>query len=167
MGYDLPASIGACIANNRTRTVCIAGDGSIMMNLQELETIKKNNLPIKLFILNNDGYISIQQTQKNFFNGHYTACTRNSGVSIPDFIKIGNAFGIKTYKIDSVEDLDNDIYNVLNLEGFVLCEVMLSHGYIFAPKLSAKKLPDGTMISPSLEDLYPFLDRKELENNLL
>lgn len=161
MGYDLPAAIGACFANNKKNTVCLAGDGSIMMNLQELQTMIHYNLPIKLFILNNNGYISIQQTQKNFFEGRMTACTTESGVSIPDFIKLGNAFGIKSVKIASKENLDEQIEEVLQTEGPILCEVMLSPGYIFAPKLSAKKLDDGTMISPSLEDMFPFLDRDE------
>ena len=167
MGYDLPAAIGACFANDCKRTVCLAGDGSIMMNLQELQTVKHYNLPIKLFVLNNNGYISIQQTQKNFFEGRMTACTENSGVSIPDFIKVGKAFGLETIKIDSLTDLELQIKKVLEKQGPVLCEVMLSPDYIFAPKLSAKKLEDGTMISPSLEDMYPFLDRKEYEDNIL
>lgn len=167
MGYDLPAAIGACFANDCKRTVCLAGDGSIMMNLQELQTVKHYNLPIKLFVLNNNGYISIQQTQKNFFEGRMTACTENSGVSIPDFIKVGKAFGLETVKIDSLTDLELQIKKVLEKQGPVLCEVMLSPDYIFAPKLSAKKLADGTMISPSLEDMYPFLDRKEYEENIL
>ena len=167
MGYDLPAAIGACFANDCKRTVCLAGDGSIMMNVQVLQTVKHYNLPIKLFVLNNNGYISIQQTQKNFFEGRMTACTENSGVSIPDFIKVGKAFGLETVKINSLTDLELQIKKVLEKQGPVLCEVMLSPDYIFAPKLSAKKLPDGTMISPSLEDMYPFLDRKEYEENIL
>ena len=167
MGYGLPAAIGACCANARKRVVCLEGDGSIMMNLQELQTVLTNKLPIKLFVLNNNGYISIQQTQKNFFGGRFTACTTNSGVEIPDFIKLGQAFGFKTVKIDKLENLEKQIQTVLNTEGPVLCEVMLSPDYIFAPKLSAKKLPDGTMVSPSLEDLFPFLDRKEFEENIL
>lgn len=138
-----------------------------MMNLQELQTVKHYNLPIKLFVLNNNGYISIQQTQKNFFEGRMTACTENSGVSIPDFIKVGKAFGLETVKIDSLTDLELQIKKVLEKQDPVLCEVMLSPDYIFAPKLSAKKLEDGTMISPSLEDMYPFLDRKEYEENIL
>ena len=167
MGYGLPAAIGACCANNRKRTICLEGDGSIMMNLQELQTLLTYNLPIKLFILNNNGYISIQQTQKNFFEGRMTGCTINSGVEIPDFIKLGKAFGFNTIKIDNLENLEQQIQNVLNTDGPVLCEVMLSPDYIFAPKLSAKKLPDGTMVSPSLEDLFPFLDREEYEENII
>jgi acetolactate synthase-1/2/3 large subunit len=167
MGYDLPAAIGACLANNNNGVICLAGDGSIMMNLQELQTIKHYNLPIKIFVLNNNGYISIQQTQKNFFPGNMVACSTNSGVSIPDFIKVGNSFGLKTVKIEKLKNLDKQIKDVLNYDGPVLCEVMLSSDYIFAPKLSARTLEDGTMISPSLEDMFPFLDREEYEENML
>lgn len=166
MGYDLPAAIGACLANNKQRTICLAGDGSIMMNLQELQTIKHYQLPIKIFILNNGGYISIQQTQKNFFNGHMTACTVQSGVSLPDFIKLARAFSLPTCQITSPENLPAQIQSVLSITGPVVCEVFLSPGYTFAPKLSARKLEDGTMISPSLEDMFPFLDRKELKENM-
>ena len=167
MGYDLPAAIGACIANNKQRVVCIAGDGSIMMNLQELQTIVHYNLPVKIIVLNNNGYISIQQTQNNFFNGRMTACTTDSGVSIPDFIKVAKAFNLPTLTIDNPSEILEKVNAVLNMQGPVLCEVMLSPGYIFAPKLSARKLDDGTMVSPSLEDLYPFLPREELEANYI
>lgn len=167
MGYDLPASIGACCANGRKATICLAGDGSIMMNLQELQTIKTYQLPIKLFILNNDGYVSIQQTQKNFFDGRMTACIRENGVTFPDFIRLGKAFDLPTVRIEKKENLDEQIQKVLDIPGPVLCEVMLTPGYIFAPKLSAKKLPDGSMVSPSLEDLFPFLPQDELKSNML
>jgi len=167
MGYDLPAAVGACVANKKQRTVCLAGDGSIMMNLQELQTIKQYNLPIKIFVLNNDGYISIQQTQNNFFEGRMTACTCSSGVTLPDFIEVAKAFKIAAVKIDSPKNLEDQIDAVLNTDGPVLCEVFLSPGYIFAPKLSARTLEDGTMVSPTLEDMYPFLDRKEFEENII
>lgn len=167
MGYDLPCAIGACFSNNKKRTICLAGDGSIMMNLQELQTIKHYNLPIKIFVLNNGGYISIQQTQKNFFNGKMTACTVESGVSMPDFINIAKAFDIKAVRINSINNLEEQINNVLNTEGTVLCEVTLNPNYIFVPKLSAKKEKDGTLSSPDLADLYPFLDREEYKENMI
>ncbi len=167
MGYDLPAAIGACLANGEKSTICLAGDGSIMMNLQELQTVLNYNLPIKIFLLNNDGYISIQQTQNAFFAGHMTACTRSSGVILPDFTKLAKTLGFKTLKINSLKNIDQKVKEVLDDKGPVFCEVMLSPGYIFCPKLSAKKLPDGTMVSPSLEDLFPFLERKEFESNTL
>lgn len=166
MGYDLPAAIGACIAGEGRNTICLAGDGSIMMNLQELQTILHNNLPIKIFVLNNDGYISIKQTQKNFFDGRMTACGEKSGVSVPDFIKIASAFGLKTAKIEKANNLQEQIKKVLSMDDAVLCEVVLDSDYIFAPKLSARKLEDGTMVSPSLEDMFPFLGEEELRENV-
>ena len=167
MGYDLPAAIGACVANNRKNTVCFAGDGSIMMNLQELQTIKHHNLPIKIFLLNNDGYISIKQTQNNFFEGRNTGAGTNSGVTTPDFVKVGNAFGIESFRITNPQDVDISIEKMLNSENPMICEVMVNPDYIFTPKLSSRKLDDGTMISPSLEDMYPFLDRDEFNKNLI
>lgn len=167
MGYDLPAAIGACVANNSKNTVCFAGDGSIMMNLQELQTIKHHNLPIKIFLLNNDGYISIKQTQNNFFEGRNTGAGTNSGVTTPDFVKVGNAFGIESFRINNPKDVDISIEKMLNSEKPMICEVMVNPDYIFTPKLSSRKLEDGTMISPSLEDMYPFLDRKEFSKSLI
>lgn len=167
MGYGLPAAIGACIANDKKSTICIEGDGSIMMNLQELQTIKHNNLPVKIFIINNSGYVSIRQTQNNFFEGRMVGSCASSGVSVPDFVKVGNAFGLKTVKIDKNEEMNAKIKEVLNSSEPVLCEVMVDSDYGFAPKLSARKLEDGTMVSPSLEDMFPFLDREEFERNII
>ncbi len=167
MGYDLPASIGACIAAGRKNTVCFAGDGSIMMNLQELQTIKHHNLPVKIFLLNNDGYISIKQTQNNFFEGRNTGAGVTSGVSVPDFVKVAGAFGIETFRLSDPSEVDNAVRKVLLADNPVLCEVMVNPDYIFTPKLSSRKLADGTMISPSLEDMFPFLARNEYQENLL
>ena len=167
MGYDLPAAIGACLANNKKNTVCLAGDGSIMMNLQELQTIVHNNLPVKIFIINNDGYSSIKQTQNNFFEGRNTGAGRTSGVSLPDFVKVGQAFGIESFKLEKPDEIDNAIEKTLNAANPVICEVLVNSDYIFIPKLSSKKLPDGTMISPSLENMYPFLPEDEYKSNML
>lgn len=167
MGYDLPAAIGACLASDRKNTVCLAGDGSIMMNLQELQTIKHHNLPIKIFVINNDGYISIKQTQNNFFEGRHCGDGRNSGVSTPDFVKVGEAFGIKSVKLTDPNKVDEMIKAVLAANEPVLCEVVVNPDYTFSPKLSARKLPDGTMVSPSLEDMFPFLDRDEFKRNMI
>ena len=167
MGYDLPAAIGACLANNKKSTVCLAGDGSIMMNLQELQTIVHNNLPVKIFIINNDGYSSIKQTQNNFFEGRNTGAGRSSGVSLPDFVKVGQAFGIESFKLENPNEIDNAIEKTLNAANPVICEVLVNPDYIFIPKLSSKKLPDGTMISPSLENMYPFLPEDEYKSNML
>ena len=167
MGYALPASVGASYEAEGRDVICLEGDGSIMMNLQELQTIVYNKLPIKLFVINNQGYSSIRQSQKNFFEGHMTASGADSGVSVPDFVAIGKAFGLKTKRIERVDRMAEDIKEVLNTEGAILCEVVVEKDYSFAPKLSARKLEDGTMVSPSLEDMYPFLDRKEFEENIL
>ncbi|TXJ13726.1 thiamine pyrophosphate-binding protein [Brachyspira aalborgi] len=165
MGYGLPASIGACIYNGiynnkKNKVICLDGDGSIMMNIQELQTIKHYNLPIKVFILNNDGYISIKQTQNNFFEGHMVGSSRNSGVSMPDFNKVAKAFGIESVKISRYtddKDLEKQINAVLESEKAIICNVILEDDYIFIPKLLAKKLDDGTMVSPSFENMYPFI----------
>ncbi|GHU12757.1 acetolactate synthase [Alphaproteobacteria bacterium] len=167
MGYDLPAAIGACIANGRKDVICIAGDGSIMMNLQELQTIKDNNLPIKIFVLNNGGYASIKQTQNNFFHGEYVGVGKDNGVGMPDFTKISEAFGIKSVKLSNPEAIEDTIKQVLSTEGSVLCEVVIDPDYIFIPKLSSRILEDGTMVSASLEDMFPFLDREELAENMI
>ena len=167
MGYDLPAAIGACVASGYKDVVCLAGDGSIMMNLQELQTIKHNNLPIKIFIIANDGYASIKQTQKNFFDGRMVGSGGDSGVSVPDFAEVGKAFGIKTIKIDNSKELDSKIEETMKTTGPVVCEVIVNSDYSFSPKLSARKLDDGTMVSPSLEDMFPFLSREELMENAI
>ncbi len=167
MGYDLPAAIGACFASPDKDIICLTGDGSIMMNIQELQTVYHHRLPIKIFILNNNGYISIKQTQNNFFNGNLVASDKNSGVSFPDFIKVAEAFNIPAVKILNQANLEEDIKKILSIKGSVVCEVMLQDDYVFAPKHSSEKLPDGKIISKPLEDMYPFLDRDEFNENML
>jgi acetolactate synthase I/II/III large subunit len=166
MGYDLPAAIGACVGGGK-EVVCIAGDGSLMMNLQELQTVIYNKLPIKLFILNNDGYISIKQTQNSFFNGNLVASGKETGVSFPQFINLSKCFGFKTVKITETSEVDDKLEKVLNMKGPVVCEVVLKDDYIFQPKLSSLKTEDGRIISKPLEDLYPFLDKDELNSNMV
>ncbi|MBC2593452.1 thiamine pyrophosphate-binding protein [Ruficoccus amylovorans] len=167
MGYDLPSAIGAQYAAPSRRVVCLAGDGSIMMNLQELQTLRHNNLPIKLFVICNDGYASIKQTQNNFFSGHRTGSCSGSGVSVPDFRELAQAFGLPSVRITEADALETSVREVLAADGPVLCEVMCETDYAFTPKLSARKLPDGSMVSPSLEDMFPFLDREEYAANLI
>lgn len=162
MGYGLPAALGAAVATGK-EIVCLEGDGSIMMNLQELQTLKTTGLPVKVFVIKNGEYISIIQTQRNFFNGRLTGCNVQSGVEVPDFVKVAKAFGLPAVRISHNRDLEKGIQKVLAMTGPVLCELDCTADYTFSPKLSARKLPDGTMISPSLEDMYPFLDRKEFE----
>ena len=130
-------------------------------------SIKHNNLPVKIFLLNNDGYISIKQTQNNFFEGRNTGAGRNSGVTVPDFVRVANSFDIEAFRIENPSEVDSAINKMLSADKPMLCEVMVNPNYIFTPKLSSRKLEDGTMISPSLEDMYPFLDRNEYQENML
>lgn len=167
MGYDLPAAIGACYANGQKDVICVTGDGSLQMNIQEFQTIIHNQLPIKLFVLNNDGYISIRNTQGGFFKGHYVGSTHESGVSCPDTIKIAQAYGFSTYKIEDQTHLADDITKVLSMEGPVVCEVMLSPTEKMEPKLSSEAKPDGRIVSKPLEDMFPFLDRETFKANMI
>ena len=166
MGYDLPAAIGACIASGKQPTICLAGDGSIMMNLQELQTIVSLQLPIKLFILNNSGYVSIFQTHHNFFNGVEVGAGPKSGVSFPDFKRLCEAFGLPYQRCSVHDQLEHDINLTLTIDGPSVCEVILDETQLFAPKLASKQLPDGTMESPPLEDMAPFLSKEELLSNM-
>jgi len=166
MGYDLPAAIGAHYASGR-RVICLAGDGSIMMNLQELQTIAGFRLPIKLFILNNDGYASIRQTQQNYFPDNIIGCGPESGVTFPDFVRLCDTFGIATNRWEKHEGMREAIHETLRGDAPQALEVMLDPQQPFAPKLSSRKLDDGRMISAPLEDLFPFLPREELAENML
>jgi acetolactate synthase-1/2/3 large subunit len=168
MGYDLPAAIGAAEAlPHKKRIICVAGDGSIMMNLQELQTVSGRKLPIKIFVLNNSGYHSIRQTQGNFFPDNIVGCGTDSGLSFPDFEKVARAFSIEYQHCCKHDELDSVIEGTLNLQGPVICEIMLDLAQAFAPKLSSRKLEDGRMVSASLEDMSPFLDREELQSNIV
>jgi len=167
MGYDLPASIGACVANGRKPVVCLAGDGSIQMNIQELQTIIGYDLPVKIFVLNNDGYISMRQTQESFFSGRYTACDPRSGVTFPQMLKVAAAYGFPVFSIKDHSGMDAVIGDVLRSKGPALCEVMLSTTQRFVPKVASQLRPDGKMVSKPLEDMFPFLPREEFLSNML
>ncbi|MDR3489635.1 MAG: thiamine pyrophosphate-binding protein [Bradyrhizobium sp.] len=166
MGYDLPAAIGAHKASGKP-VVALAGDGSIMMNLQELQTIAGNNLPIKIFVLNNNGYVSIFQTQRNFFGGIEVGGGPKSGVSFPDFSKLMPGFGLPYRRCDRHETMADAVRWALSTPGPLVCEVILDENAPFAPKLGAKQHPDGRITSPSLEDLSPFLPRGVLLENMI
>jgi acetolactate synthase-1/2/3 large subunit len=165
MGYDLPAAIGAAVASGR-RVVCLAGDGSIQMNLQELQTIKTNRLPIKIFILNNGGYHSIKQTQANFF-GRLHGCDATSGVECPDAETMARAYGFPFTRVSEATSFDSALKAALSGDGAAICEVVLDPAQPFSPKQSSRRLPDGRMVSAPLEDLAPFLERDELAANML
>lgn len=169
MGYDLPAAIGAAIArkNGRggKRVICLAGDGSVQMNLQELQTVVHYGLPIKLFVLNNGGYQSIRQTQLAYF-GRLVGESPVSGVSFPDMTKIGAAYGLPSARMEGL-DFERQLDDILAADGAFVCEVMLDPKQQFEPKLSSRQLPDGKMVSSPLEDMFPFLSREELRANML
>jgi len=168
MGYGLTAAIGASYAKNDGQVICIEGDGSIQMNLQELQTIIHNNLNIKIFWINNDGYHSIKQTQNSMFKaqekGFYGA-NKDSGISFPSAKKIANAYGFQFFKIDNVNDLSLQIDKVYNSQGPVICEVVTNPEEKFEPKLQSKLLEDGNFYTPPLEDMYPFLSPEEMKEN--
>lgn len=169
MGYDLPAAIGAyfgaiAVRGTQERIICLAGDGSIMMNLQELQTIAHHRIPIKIFVLNNRGYLSIRGSQKNFF-GRLAGEGPDSGVSFPDFVAVATAFGIPARRIASA-NFPDQLADVLATEGPCLCDVILDETQGFEPRMTSRKLDDGTIVTPPLEDMFPFLDRDELARNL-
>lgn len=168
MGYDLPAAIGACVANQNREIICIAGDGSMQMNLQELQTIRTNGLPIKLFVINNGGYQQIRLTQKNIFDNGFVGVGEESGdLGFPDCEGLAKLYGFSFCRCTCNEELDKVIDSVLQEEGAVLCEVVVTKEQIFEPKSATKRLDDGRLISPPLEDMAPFLSREELRENML
>ncbi len=165
MGYGLPAAIGLCIAGGRRDTICLEGDGSIMMNLQELQTILTNQLPIKIFMINNNGYHSIRITQNNLFSGREKVGIglESGDLSFPDYQKIAEAFGFPYFSAHSNEEMKTVVDHVLSLDGYAFCEIFTDTVQVWEPKSSTKRLEDGTLVSPPLEDLAPFLPREELE----
>lgn len=168
MGYGLPAAIGTCIGGKRKQTICLEGDGSIMMNLQELQTIITNNLPIKIFLINNNGYHSIRITQTNLFNKNFVGIGEESGdLGFPEYKKIAEAFGYPYYSANSNAEMMRVVDEVLKADGPVFCEIFTDTKQVWEPKSSTKRLDDGTLVSPPLEDLAPFLPREELEKIMI
>ena len=165
MGYDLPAAIGAAFARPGKRLICIAGDGSIQMNIQELQTVVHHHLPLKIFVMNNSGYLSMRMTQSGFF-GRLTGESASSGISLPDMVKVGCAYGIPSIRIDRQSQF-SQIDRALAADGPALLDVVLDPTQEFEPRSKARQLPDGRIVSPSLEDMYPFLDETELMDNVI
>lgn len=163
MGYDLPGAIGAYFAVTPRRIICLAGDGSIMMNLQELQTIAGLNLPVKIFVLNNDGYHSIRQAQQNHFADNIVGCGPDSGLTFPDFQRLATGFDIASSRVERDGNLADAVRAALTGDGPHICEVMIDKTQQFAPKLSSRRLEDGSMVSSPLEDLVPFLTDAQLE----
>lgn len=165
MGYDLPAAIGVAAARN-ARTICIAGEGSLQMNVQELQTVVGYNLPVKIFVLNNGGYLSIRQTQTGFFKGRKIGESPESGVTFPNMQRLGEAYGIPSFTISRVDDFAI-IRRELGISGPTLFNVHLDPAQEFEPRLRSRILPDGKILTPNLEDMYPFLSEEELAANML
>lgn len=167
MGYGFPAALGCCVAEKGNRVICIDGDGSFQMNIQELQTVAYHRMNLKIFILNNNGYHSIRQTQTNLFKPPLTGVCSGSGISFPEMEKIAYAYGIGYVRADKQDTLKECIQKVWKLQGPVICEVVVDPEQNFEPKLSSKVLPDGRIVSPEIDDMYPFLPREEYEENKL
>jgi acetolactate synthase-1/2/3 large subunit len=166
MGFGIAASMGGCIAAGRQPTVCVDGDGGFFMNVQELEVVRREKLPIKFFVLNNDGYVSIRNTQNKHFGGHQVASGPDSGCTLPDIKKTAACYGIKYYCIDSHDELRKNMKLVLNYKGPAICEVKMPPTQETSPRTAAYKKKDGSFASRPMEDMCPFLDRGEFEENM-
>ena len=166
MGYDISAAIGACIANKQKRVICIAGDGSIQLNIQELQTIVHHKFPIKIFLINNDGYLAIRNTQKNFFN-HMVGESPKTGISFPNMQKVAKAYGIKSDRALTHKDLRKKILKAIESRGPYILEIMMDPWQPLVPKVSSYVRNDGKLISKPMEDMWPFLPRDEFNKNMI
>jgi len=164
MGFGLPGAIGTAIGDNRKEVILIAGDGGFQMNMQELQTVVMQNLSIKIFILNNNGYLAISLMQDNLFQSDYVGSTPESGVSAPDFCKIGQAYGIKTFRLSNNEELDESIQSLIEMEGSFICEIMMPQSQLLIPRVQSMKDEKGNITSPSLDVMFPFLPETEQSN---
>ena len=165
MGYSLPAAIGISVATGN-RVISFTGDGSLQQNIQEFQTLVEYNLPVKLFVLNNDGYHSIRTSQTNYFEKRYIGESSKSGISFPDTVKIAEVYGIKAFRINQPSEVNDIVNQVLNYDGPVICDVIVPREQEIIPTVASRVNDDGSMSSRPLEDMYPFLDRKEYKNNL-
>ena len=167
MGCGIPMSIGACVAGGRRRAVCVDGDGGFQFNIQELATVRRLDLPVKYFVLNNDGYASIRASQTAFFGFPQVGCDERTGLVIPPLEKLGAAYNIPCVRISSQDRLREQVREVLDMPGPVLCDVEVIADEARVPRLSSYQRPDGSMVSKPLEDLFPFLDRDEFLANMI
>jgi acetolactate synthase I/II/III large subunit len=167
MGFTLPACIGASFANPNSNIIGVTGDGSFQFNIQELQTIVQYNLPIKIFVLNNDGYMSIKNTQDKFFEGRYFGVNSDSNVSFPSTKKISKAYGLDYFKFSSLNKLKEGINSVLNNPNPTICEVILPSKEAILPSSSAKVNEEGKMVSQPLENMFPFLSKKEFNKEMI
>lgn len=167
MGYDLPAIIGAYFADNKKDLICITGDGSLMMNLQELQTISGYKIPVKIFILNNEGYHSIRQTQHNYFQGREIGCGKSSGLTFPSFKNIANAFNFKYFQIKNIKNCDININKIMNYKKPLICEVNIDKNQLFEPRIVSYKDKNGKLKTPPLEEMSPRLDKKIFNETMI
>ncbi len=166
MGYGLPAAIGACLASGK-RTICVEGDGSIQLNIQELASIKGMNLPIKIFIMDNGGYLSIMNMQRNHFDQYYVGANEESGLHLPDMLKVAKSYGFHVEEICDNSELEEKITSVLREEGPVLCRIRMKDSIVIQPKVMSQVMPDGFMKSGTLMNLWPFLPEDELKRQMI
>ena len=167
MGFGIAAAIGGCLASGRRRTVCVDGDGGFIMNVQELEVVRRLGLPIKFFVLVNDGYASIRSTQRTYFQDRRVASDTSSGLSLPDLARVAAGFQIASAAIDTADGIREKVRNVLDSEGPVVCQVKVSPLQATAPRVSSRQRADGSMVSTPMEDLFPYLDREEFTRQML
>ena len=166
MGFGLPYAIGSCLALEGRRTILINGDGGFQLNIQELETVRRLHLPIKIFIWDNDGYDSIRNTQRNLFDGCIVGADSSSGLTLPDAIAVAKAYKFRTAQISRNSDLKTGIEEVLAGKDPVLCNIKVKHNHLTIPRVRAMKLPDGGMVSKPLEDMWPYLPSEEITENM-
>jgi acetolactate synthase-1/2/3 large subunit len=167
MGYAIPSGIAACLAAGRRQTVCVDGDGGFQFNIQELETVARLGLPIKFFVLNNDGYASIRASQTSYFGRANIGCDTRTGLTVPDISRVASAYNLQAVVIADQSNLRRDVRRVLDLPGPVVCDVHVIQDEVRAPRLSSVQRPDGSFVSKPLEDLWPFLDRDEFLSNMI
>jgi acetolactate synthase-1/2/3 large subunit len=167
MGYTLPATVGVCYAKDKGEVIGVTGDGSFQLNIQELQTIVHNDLPIKIFVWNNDGYLSIRATQRKFFEGRFIGTDSTSGLSFVSIQKIAGAYGLKYFCLDRSHNLTKGIKEILDYPKAAVCEVICIRDQEIVPTVSAMRKEDGSMVSKPLEDMYPFLDRKEFYEEMI
>jgi len=167
LGYDLPAAIGACIANDKKAVSLTVGDGSIQFNIQELQTIVTYKLPIKIFVYENKGYLSIKNTQKGFFGGNFVASGGKTGVICPDMMKIAKAYGIPAVKIRNHQELESKLEKIYKARGPIICVLNMAEFIEIMPKTGSRTLSSGQMVSRPMEDMYPYLSEDELKKNMI
>jgi acetolactate synthase-1/2/3 large subunit len=167
MGFTIPATIGAAVADPNTTVIGVTGEGSFQFNIQELQTIVQNKLPIKLFILNNGGYLSIRNTQTKFFNKRFSGESEISGVSFPDAERIAYAYGFPFTRIHNIDELDDNLETIVKHDGYYLCEVMCPTDEEIYPTSATLQTEDGRLVSQPLENMSPFLSKEEFENEMI